>query len=110
MEKQTLQNSTLILIFGIFSILTCCCYGVLGLIMGITALVLAKKATDTYRENPELYKGFQNVRTGKVLAIVGIILSVLYIIFMVGAISYFGWNNLQDEAFMQEKIQELLGR
>jgi len=67
MEKQQLPNATLILIFGILSIITCCCYGVIGLILGIVALVLANKATAVYAANPELYTGFQNVKTGKIL-------------------------------------------
>ncbi|MGB0789195.1 MAG: DUF4190 domain-containing protein, partial [Marinirhabdus sp.] len=48
MEQQKLPNATLILVFGILSIVTCCCYGVLGLIFGIIAIVMAKKATATY--------------------------------------------------------------
>lgn len=55
MEKQTLPNSTLILVFGILAILGCCCYGVPGLIFGIIAIVLAKKAKALYMENPEIY-------------------------------------------------------
>ncbi len=79
MDKQKLPNSTLILVFGIISIVTCCCYGVLGLIFGIIAMVMAKKATALYMESPEQYSGFQNVKTGKLLAIIGIILNVLYL-------------------------------
>ena len=66
MEQQKLPNSTLILVLGILSIPTCCCYGVLGLILGIIAIVLANKAAKVYAENPELYTGFQNVKTGKI--------------------------------------------
>lgn len=72
MEQQKLPNATLILVFGIISIVTCCCYGILGLIFGIIALILANKATKLYKENPEIYEGFNNVKTGKILAIIGI--------------------------------------
>ena len=48
MEQQKLPNSTLILVFGIISIVTCCCYGILGLIFGIIAVVLANKALKLY--------------------------------------------------------------
>ncbi|ALJ04240.1 hypothetical protein APS56_03375 [Pseudalgibacter alginicilyticus] len=108
METQKLQNSTLILVFGIFSILTCCCYGVLGLILGITTLILAKKATAIYNQNPDLYSGIQNVKTGKILAILGIILSILYILFIVWTVTYFGWETLQNEELMQERLRELM--
>lgn len=110
MEKQQLPNSTLILIFGILSIVTCCCYGVVGLLLGIIAIVLAGKATAIYKENPELYTGFQNVKTGKILSYVGIVLSVIYIVWTVWLISTFGWESLQDQELMQERIQEMLGQ
>ncbi|KQC28541.1 CCC motif membrane protein [Flagellimonas eckloniae] len=104
MEQQKLPNSTLILVFGIISIVTCCCYGILGLIFGIIALVLANKATKIYMENPEMYEDFKNVKTGKILAIIGIILNVLFLIYIIWAISFFGWESLQDP----EKLQEIL--
>jgi len=109
MEQQKLPNATLILVFGILSIVTCCCYGIVGLILGIVTIVLAKKATQVYTENPEQYSGFQNVKTGKILAIIGIVLSVLYILFCVWAISTFGWETLQDQELLQEKMQEMMG-
>lgn len=96
MEKQTLPNSTLILILGILSLVTCCCYGIFGLILGIITLVLAKSATREYVANPELYSGYGNVKTGKVLAIIGIVLGLLYIITIIVAIAIYGMEGLQD--------------
>jgi hypothetical protein len=96
MEKPTLPNSTLILVFGILSIVTCCCYGILGLIFGIVALVLAKKAKETYLAEPELYKGYNNVKTGRILAIIGIVLSALYLILNIVFIAIYGWDGLQE--------------
>ncbi|MEP1489399.1 MAG: CCC motif membrane protein [Algibacter sp.] len=110
MEQQKLPNATLILVFGILSIVTCCCYGIVGLILGIVAIILAKKATEVYSKNPEAYTGFQNVKTGKILAIIGIVLSVLYLLLVVVLISMFGWESLQDQELMQERLQELMGQ
>lgn len=110
MEQQKLPNATLILVLGILSIVTCCCYGVVGLILGIVTLVLAKKATALYAEDPEGYTGLQNVKTGRILAIIGIILSIIYVIFTIGMISMFGWETMQDQELMQEKIQEMMGQ
>jgi len=107
MEQQKLPNSTLILVFGILSIVTCCCYGVLGLILGIVAIVLAQKATKVYAENPEQYTGFQNVKTGKILAIVGVILSAITLLFYVWMIATFGFEDIQDQEIMQERMREL---
>ena len=96
MERQTLPNSTLILVFGILSIVTCCCYGILGLIFGIVALVLAKTAKQTYLAEPELYTGYNNVKTGRILAIIGIILSGLYLLLNIVLIAIYGWDGLQE--------------
>lgn len=106
MEKQVLPNSTLILVFGILSIVTCCCYGVLGLIFGIVALVLANKAKQTYFSNPELYTGYNNVKTGRILAIIGIVLSALYIISIAVYFSIYGWEEYQA---LQEEIMREYG-
>ena len=107
MERQTLPNSTLILVLGILSIIGCCCYGIIGLILGIVTIVLAKKATAIYAENPELYDGYNNVKTGKILAYVGIALSVIYVIIMIiGLIIYGGIEGIEE---MQREMIEQYG-
>ena len=106
MDKQKLPNSTLILVFGIISIVTCCCYGVIGLIFGVIALVLVKKATNLYLENPEQYTGYQNVKTGKILAIIGVILNVIYLLYIIWLFSTVGYSGIQD---MQEEIMREYG-
>jgi hypothetical protein len=107
MEQQQLPNATLILVFGILSIVTCCCYGVIGLILGIVALILASKATKVYAENPELYTGYQNVKTGKILAIIGIVLNVLFAIYVIWVISVLGWDVLQDPDLLREQLESM---
>ena len=100
MEQQKLPNSTLILVFGIVSIVTCCCYGIIGLIFGIIAIVLAKKATVVYLENPEQYTGYSNVKTGKILAIIGVLLSFIYLIAYIVMLALYGFSGIaemQDE-------------
>ncbi|HSP12618.1 MAG TPA: CCC motif membrane protein [Salegentibacter sp.] len=103
MERTQLPNSTLILIFGILSIIGCCCYGVLGVIFGIIALVMANRATEIYNANPELYTGFENVKTGRILAIIGLVLSGLNLIasvvmlFVYGGIE--GYQQAMEEIF-----------
>ena len=65
MDQQTLPNSQAILILGILSIPLCCCYGVVGLVLGVVALVLAKKAQAEYDTNPEGYSGIKKCNYGK---------------------------------------------
>lgn len=82
MEKQKLPNATAVLILGILSIPLCCCWGI-GLILGIVALVLAKKDLALYKASPELYSNYSALNTGRILAIVGIALSAISIIMMI---------------------------
>lgn len=97
MEKQTLPNSVLILVLGILSILTCCCWGIFGLVFGIVALIMAKKAKNIYMENPELYTGYNNVKTGRILAIIGIILSAITLIsWLVNLIFFGGMEGIEE--------------
>jgi hypothetical protein len=83
MDQQKLPNSTLILVLGILSIPFCCCYGIGGIVLAIIALVMAKKATALYMEAPEQYSGFKNVKTGKILAYIGLALSLIMLIIMI---------------------------
>ncbi|MBN8567072.1 MAG: DUF4190 domain-containing protein [Flavobacteriales bacterium] len=110
MEKQKLPNSTAILILGIFSILTCCCYGVLGILLSVIALYLANKDTQLYMENKELYSNYSNIKTGKVLAYIGLILSIIYLIFIIWLFATFGYEGMQDQELMEEKIREMFGQ
>lgn len=105
-ERQQLPNATLILVFGILSIVGCCCWGIVGLIFGIVALILSKKATEIYNSNPELYIGYQNVKTGKILAIIGIILSSLVIIANIVMIILYGFEGIEE---MQREMIEQYG-
>jgi len=107
MEKQTLPNSTLVLIMGILSIIGCCCYSLPGLIFGIVAVVVGKKATNTYKMAPENYTGFENVKAGKIMGIIGIVLSILFMLWIIWAISYFGWEALQDPELLREQMEEM---
>ena len=110
MEQQQLPNATLILVMGILSILGCCCYGLPGIIMGIVAIVLGTKATKLYKLAPENYTGFGNVQAGKIMGIIGIVLSIFYIGYLAWIVSYFGWETLQDQEEMQRRIQEMMGQ
>lgn len=102
MERQQLPNATLILVFGILSIVGCCCYGVLGIIFGIITLVMSKRATEIYNANPEIYTDYNNVKTGRILAIIGLVLSILNLIAsVVFFILYGGFEGMQQ---MQEEI------
>ena len=109
MENQKLPNATGVLILGIVSLFGCCCYGILGIISGVIALILAAKDTRLYNENPELYSNYNNLKIGKILAIIGLIISFLYLAFVVWLIATFGFDTLQDPQLLQYKLNEYFG-
>ncbi|CAM1362753.1 CCC motif membrane protein [Tenacibaculum xiamenense] len=103
-EQRQLPNATAVLVLGIISILSCCCYGIPGIILGVIALVLFKQDKNKYDLNPSLYTNYSNLNTGRILAIIGIALSVFYLIFIVGMIAVVGWDALQDPELLQERM------
>ena len=85
-ETQNVPYSTSVLVLGICSIVTCGCYGLPGLVCGIVALVQSKIGLTAYEENPSLYKegSLKNLKAGKTCATIGVILSSIYFIIILG--------------------------
>ncbi|MDR1436756.1 MAG: hypothetical protein LBI65_01425 [Candidatus Symbiothrix sp.] len=108
----SLPNSTLILVFGIISIVACCCYAVPGLVFGIIALVLAGKAGSLYNLEPANYteSSYKNVNAGKICAIIGVIFSALYILLLILSISLIGWETLNNPELLQEYMQQYINQ
>lgn len=79
--QQQLPNATAVLVLGILSIAVCWCYGLFGITMGIIALVLSGKAKALYNENPEQFTqaSYNNMNAGRVCAIIGTVLSSIYV-------------------------------
>jgi hypothetical protein len=102
--QKALPNSTAVLVLGIISIVGCFCYGIVGVVCGIIALVLASKDNNLYQQNPSLYteSSLKNMKAGKVCGIVGLSLSALYIVCLIIYISVIGaaltalpWNMMK---------------
>ncbi|WP_452598388.1 CCC motif membrane protein [Pontimicrobium sp. MEBiC01747] len=102
MEKQKLKNATISIVLGIVSFVGCCCTsGFGGLVLSGIALFLAKKDEKTYQENPEAYDNYGQVKTAKIIAIIGLILSVLTIILYI----YLKSTGKMEE--LQEMLEEM---
>jgi len=82
---QTVPNSVGVLVLGILSIVFCWCYGIVSIILGIIAIVLANQGEKIYQQNPSAYAmaSYKNMKAGKICAIIGMSLSGLYILFLV---------------------------
>ena len=97
-------NSTAVLVLGICSIFPgCICIGIIGIVCVIIALVLANKGMSFYNSNPTNYSiaSFNNLKAGKVCAIIGVCLSSLifiiyaiYFIVLGAAFSMIPWSSM----------------
>ncbi|WP_322550619.1 CCC motif membrane protein [Flavobacterium psychraquaticum] len=104
MENQKLPNATIVLVLGILSVLTICCYGIFSVILGAIGLVLANKDAKLYAMNPTLYTNYSNLKIGKVLNIIGLVLGAVFLIAIIAMVVSLG-----EEGLMQMQ-QELLRR
>ncbi|MFN0291227.1 MULTISPECIES: CCC motif membrane protein [Pedobacter] len=104
--QQSLPNATAVLVLGILSILTCCCYGIIGLILGIIALILAKKDKTLYAANLGIYSesSLKNLNAGRICAIIGIVFSAIYLLLNIVFIAIFGFEVLSDQEALKEAI------
>jgi Na+-transporting methylmalonyl-CoA/oxaloacetate decarboxylase gamma subunit len=82
-----LPNATATLVLGILSIVIC-------FICGIIALVISNKDVALYKSNPELYSAasYNNIKAGRICAIIGIALQVVGLIFYIFIIAFFVSN------------------
>ena len=105
--NQTVPNSTAVLVLGILSIVLCWCYGIVGIALGIIALVLASKGKEALQSKPEIYSmsSINNLKAGKICAIIGLSLSALTILYMLFMVLFYGalfsalpWEEMIDES------------
>jgi hypothetical protein len=82
--SSRMKNSVAVLVLGIISIVTCFCYGVVGLIIGIVALSISKSEWAMYKANPgQFHKGdVSNMKAGRVCGTIGVCLGGLYLLFL----------------------------
>ncbi|WPO81862.1 CCC motif membrane protein [Chryseobacterium sp. JJR-5R] len=108
--NQKLPNATGVLILGIVSLVTCCCYGIVGLIAAIIGLVLANKDMALYNQNPGQYDNYSNLKTGRILCIIGIVLNILSVIYYIYIISAIGTDALLNPELLQERLRDMQGQ
>lgn len=96
--QSPIPNSTGVLVLGILSIVFCCCYGFIGIILGIVAIVLAGKGKELYNANPSAYTegSLKNLNAGKICAIIGLSLSALALIYYIIIFATMGLEGMSD--------------
>ncbi|CAG2535416.1 hypothetical protein MAR621_01222 [Maribacter dokdonensis] len=105
MEQQKLPNATLIFILGIAGYL-CCCFAGIGIIPAGIAFFLAIKSEKIYKENPELYDNYKQIKTGKTVSLIALILCALMVIRFIYVITTSDWDAMMEQ---QQEILEQWG-
>ena len=106
MEKQKLPNATISLILGILAFIGCCCTsGFGGLVLSGIALFLAKKDEKTYAEDPEIYENYGQVKTAKIVAIVGLVLSAILVLIWAYLMATGQYDGLMEKS--QQMLEEM---
>lgn len=96
--QRPLPNASVVLALGIISIVSCCCYGLPGIICSVIALVLYNKDAQLYAANPEWYtsSSFNNLKAGRICAFIGLIPSILFLLFAIFLMVTAGFGMLSN--------------
>lgn len=87
-SSSRMKNSIAVLVLGILSIVTCFCYGIIGVILGIIALSLSRAEWSAHKANPERFRDgdVSNMRAGRICATIGVCLGGLYSLILIVAV------------------------
>ncbi|WP_276391311.1 CCC motif membrane protein [Eudoraea chungangensis] len=108
MEQEKLPNITLAIVLSILSYICCCFGGLPGALLAGVGYFLVRKDENKYIENPEGYSNYSQLKTAKVLAIIGIVIGLLY--FAIATYNIYkmgGWEAYMEQVrIMSEQFQE----
>ncbi|MCB0806185.1 MAG: hypothetical protein KDC05_10335 [Bacteroidales bacterium] len=93
-NQVPLPNASAVLILGVLSIILCWCQGIIGLILGIAALIIANKDLALYEASPGRFtqNSYSNVKTGRTIAIIGLVLAASFIFMLIFGLLFLGLN------------------
>ena len=83
--QYPVKKAAATLVLGILAIVSCVLYGIPSIILGIIALSISSNSKSEYLADPSQYdrSSYNQLNAGRVCAIVGISLSVLFWIILV---------------------------
>jgi uncharacterized membrane protein len=103
MDKEKLPDSQTALILGILSIvMSCCCWGIIGVFIGFIGLSKANKAIALHDQYPDQYDGINNANTGRITSIIGIVVGILLMMWLIYLLTS------GDYELMMEQYQDLI--
>ena len=93
-QQVALPNASTVLTLGIISVVLCWCHGIVGLVLAIVALILANKDMALYNANPGGFTpaSYSNVKSGRNIAIIGLVLAGVFLFFLIIALLFLGLN------------------
>ena len=109
MEQQKLPNATTSIVLGIISFI-CCLFtvGLGGILFSGIALFLANRDKNTYTEDPESYYNYNQVKTARIIAIIGLVLGILTVLMVAYSIKAMGgWDMYWEQ--VEETMEEIQG-
>ncbi|MFD2697350.1 CCC motif membrane protein [Mesonia sediminis] len=108
LENRKLPNATLSLILGILSFIACCfSAGLGGVILSGVAFYLANKDTRLYHQNPDGFDNYSQVKTAKIIAIIGLVIGLLVLISSIAFIVSLGGINEYFEYIQEMQMKQL---
>lgn len=101
MTQEQLPGASNAVTMGVVGlVLSFCCWPA-GVIFSIIGLNGANKADKLHQANPGAYSGHENVKTAKILAYIGIALSIIFLIlsilYFAAIFAYIGMDGLQSD-------------
>lgn len=78
--KQEAPNSSSALILGILSLLM---PGFVGFVLSIVGICVSNAGLRKYKESPDMYFGYGNLNSGRIMSIIALIYHILVIVFCV---------------------------
>jgi len=92
MPSQKVPNALVVLLLGIFSIVGCCLGGWPGVILGAIGIFLASKGNAAFKASPDSYisSSYSNLKLGRTLSWIGLILSIIFLVFGFFVSSFIG--------------------
>jgi len=97
MNDNKLQYEPLIYILALFGLPLCCCAG-MGILPAGIAYFIANNELKKCYEREEPYINQNSIYTGKIIALVILIINVLYLGYTVYQIQTIGWDVLMEQS------------
>jgi len=96
MEKQPLQYGNLVYGLAIIGFI-CCCFAGFGALPAGIAYYIANAELKKFYANPDAYTNQDNLYTGKIIALVVLIINLLYFGMTLYNIYTVGWDNIMEQ-------------